>query len=451
MSAAGESTSLLGWAQTQVSRLADEACSTIADRIRIYRDGEVISAGELREAIEDNLRFLIAAMANPEQRPDLATPRDTARRRAKQGVPLPEVLHAYRISFGTLWQALLEHGRHGSPAVVQELLGLSESSWQIADEHATVVTDTYRNTTAELLLSQQQRRSALVEALLTGHPGPDGGRWEAGALLGLPADADLLVVAADTRGLAEESLPLVERRLADHGIVSAWRLTPAQQLGVISARPDQLDTVLKVLREIATARTGVSPAYRSLGDTPRALHLAQAAIAGLPIEPPRVRMFSDDPLAALMVSEPAEAKRLVQQVLGPVLGLPADDRDVLLDTLTAYFGHGSSAERAAEVLYCHPNTVRYRLRRIQELTGRSLSDARGITDLVSASYALRLQPRADRQGQQQQDDAGAGKPGAAKSGPAKSRSGARTSGRGGASGQGLPEQRQQSSQAGTGP
>jgi len=44
----------------------------------------------------------------------------------------------------------------------------------------------------------------------------------------------------------------------------------------------------------------------------------------------------------------------------------------------------------AEVLYCHPNTVRYRLRRLQELTGRSLSDPRGIAELAAAAYALRL-------------------------------------------------------------
>lgn len=435
MSADDVATSLLDWARSQVPRLADAACRTISERIRIYRDGQVITPAEIRESIEDNLRFVIAALDQPDQRPDLATPRDTARRRARQGVPLPEVLQAYRISFGTLWRALLEHGEGGDAATVSELLRLSATSWQISDEHATVMTDTYRSATAEMLLSQQQRRSALVEALLTGHPGPEGSRWEAGALLGLPADADLLVVAADTRGLAEESLPQVERRLADHGIVSAWRLTPAQQLGVVSARPDQLDAVLRLLRDIATARTGVSPAYSSLGDTPRALHLAQAAVAGLPIEPPRVRMFSDDPLAALMVSDPAEAKRLVQQVLGPVLGLPAEDRDVLLDTLNAYFGHGSSAERAAEVLYCHPNTVRYRLRRIQELTDRSLSDARGITDLLSATYALRLQPRTERAPRPQ--DAAAPRP--------------KGNGKSGTVDHALPEQRHERDQAGTGP
>jgi hypothetical protein len=176
----------------------------------------------------------------------------------------------------------VEHARRSRQrATVDTLLTAASMVWQRTDEHALALTEAYRAATAELLLAQQRRRSALVEALLTGHPSPDAGPWEAAALLGLPPDGQLVVVAADTRGLAGESLPGVERRLAARGIVSGWRLTPAQQLGVVSLHPDQRDTVLGVLREAASARTGVSPPYRSLADTPRALHLAQAALAGL--------------------------------------------------------------------------------------------------------------------------------------------------------------------------
>ena len=41
----------------------------------------------------------------------------------------------------------------------------------------------------------------------------------------------------------------------------------------------------------------------------------------------------------------------------------------LLDTLTAYLEQGSSLEATARMLFVHPNTVRYRLRRVTELTG----------------------------------------------------------------------------------
>jgi DNA-binding PucR family transcriptional regulator len=43
-------------------------------------------------------------------------------------------------------------------------------------------------------------------------------------------------------------------------------------------------------------------------------------------------------------------------------------------------------------VHCHPNTVRYRLRRLHQLTGRSLTDPRDLADLRAAALTLRLIP-----------------------------------------------------------
>ena len=91
-----------------------------------------------------------------------------------------------------------------------------------------------------------------------------------------------------------------------------------------------------------------------------------------------------------MVYESEERRRLTTKVLGPVLGLTPDDRETLMQTLSAYLDNAGSAERAAEVLHCHANTVRYRLRRVQELTGRLLADPHGVAELAAAAYAVRL-------------------------------------------------------------
>ena len=79
---------------------------------------------------------------------------------------------------------------------------------------------------------------------------------------------------------------------------------------------------------------------------------------------------------------------MAQDVLGAVLDLPAEDRQGLLETLRAFFDEGGSTERTARALHCHPNTVRYRLHRIAELTGRSLNEPRTLAELVTATYAL---------------------------------------------------------------
>jgi DNA-binding PucR family transcriptional regulator len=63
---------------------------------------------------------------------------------------------------------------------------------------------------------------------------------------------------------------------------------------------------------------------------------------------------------------------LVEEVYEPLRAAGAP----LLDTLTTYLEQGSSLEATARLLFVHPNTVRYRLRRVTELTGLSPTDAR---------------------------------------------------------------------------
>jgi PucR-like helix-turn-helix protein/diguanylate cyclase with GGDEF domain len=247
-------------------------------------------------------------------------------------------------------------------------------------------------TNSSMLGAQRHRRAAVVGALLRGDHARELGPWEAGKQLGLPLDTELIVVAADTEGYAAESLAGIEHRLHEIGVVSAWQLGATQQAGVVSIRDEQREPVMGVLRATASARTGVSPPYRSLCETPRALHLAKAALAGIAPGRAEVRAFSPSPLAALIAHDPDERHRLATQILGPVLDLPPEDRRGLLDTLYAYLHNQGSCEHAASLLHCHPNTVRYRLRRIRELTGRSLTDPIAVAELVAAAEAVRLHP-----------------------------------------------------------
>jgi DNA-binding PucR family transcriptional regulator len=73
-----------------------------------------------------------------------------------------------------------------------------------------------------------------------------------------------------------------------------------------------------------------------------------------------------------------------------LLAQPNVDREVLLDTLRSWFAQGGSASAAAEQLYVHRNTVRYRLRRVEELTGRSLAEPTAIGEIHLALEAVRI-------------------------------------------------------------
>ena len=111
---------------------------------------------------------------------------------------------------------------------------------------------------------------------------------------------------------------------------------------------------------------------------------ARSAVAGLRAAPawpqaPRP-VSSDDLLPERALAGDGHARRqLVSTVYEPLQAAGS----ALLDTLTAYLDSSGSIEATSRVLFVHPNTVRYRLRRIADVTGLSPADARD-------AYTLRL-------------------------------------------------------------
>jgi DNA-binding PucR family transcriptional regulator len=75
---------------------------------------------------------------------------------------------------------------------------------------------------------------------------------------------------------------------------------------------------------------------------------------------------SDELLPERALAGDGHARRhLVDEIYLPLLRA----RGTLIETLAAYFHHGSSTEGAARALFVHPNTVRYRLKQVAEITG----------------------------------------------------------------------------------
>jgi len=118
----------------------------------------------------------------------------------------------------------------------------------------------------------------------------------------------------------------------------------------------------------------VGPTVRELPSASASARAALAAQRAAPAWPEAPRpVGADELLPERALDGDADAVRiLVAQVYEPLLaGGPA-----LLDTLTAYLEQGSSLEASARLLFVHPNTVRYRLKRVTELTGYTPSEGR---------------------------------------------------------------------------
>jgi hypothetical protein len=120
----------------------------------------------------------------------------------------------------------------------------------------------------------------------------------------------------------------------------------------------------------------------------RAALAAHRAAPGWPEAPRPVR--SADLLPERALAGDGHARRhLVEEIYLPLLNA----RGTLIETISSYFQQGSSIEATARDLFVHPNTVRYRLRQVSELTGFSPTDARESLTLEIALVLGRLSGR----------------------------------------------------------
>jgi PucR C-terminal helix-turn-helix domain/GGDEF-like domain len=134
----------------------------------------------------------------------------------------------------------------------------------------------------------------------------------------------------------------------------------------------------------------------SVPDLQSATRSAQAALAGLRVasawpDAPRP-VAADDLLPERAIDgDPVARDQLVRDVYELLL----DGGPSLLDTVTGYLEQGSSLEATARMLFVHPNTVRYRLRRVAELTGYTPAEGRGAFALWVSIVLGRLAGKAD--------------------------------------------------------
>jgi DNA-binding PucR family transcriptional regulator len=204
-------------------------------------------------------------------------------------------------------------------------------------------------------------------------------------LLRLPTTGPYVVVAAELPAIGKLGLPAIENKLATRDIRSAWRLLADLHVGIVHLRlPDTIGTLTSVLRQVATVRVGISPPFDDLAETSDALRFARLAVTGKPSGDSLITAFQDTPLAVAAVSAPEVMEKIKSSVLRRLLKLPTAERTILLDTFQAWLQEGGSANETATKIFCHPNTVRHRLRRIEELTDRSLSRPLDIAELCLA-------------------------------------------------------------------
>jgi PucR family transcriptional regulator, purine catabolism regulatory protein len=163
---------------------------------------------------------------------------------------------------------------------------------------------------------------------------------------------------------------------------------------LISRRPDEATALVQAAEDdLAAALAAVTAAHGAavagVGRPVGALaevrdSLRDARLAAARARPGTVVRFEDLDLVTFVVGE-VGPRRLGPKVAGPLAVLHGNP--ALRDALLAWFAHDLDVVAAARALHLHPNSVRYRLSRIEALLGRPLRSPATIADLHVALVA----------------------------------------------------------------
>ncbi|RBY74474.1 PucR family transcriptional regulator [Blastococcus sp. TF02-09] len=362
----------------QLDAMTDRMVDVLSRTEPAYRELLLDSEEELRRSMRDNLEHGLLALvgASVAERPALHGAREIGRRRAAQGIPLEAVLRAYRLGGQVTWEALLRVSALAGGQHDTLLLQVAGTVWRINDGECSALAEGYRDEQRRLAGVDEETRARLLDGLLDGRGDDPSFVRSAADRLAMSLDGRLMAVVALPAEDGTPGLDGVGPELLRHGVRSVWGTRSGAQVGLIALGNLGPAEVRGRLEALTTGPVGVSAPVDGAGAISSAYRLAETAARTLPRTSRRVVTIDERLPEALLSNSPEISSRLVGQTLGGLLALPAEEREVLLDTLAAFLASDGSPTRAADELYCHRNTVMHRLRRIEQVTGRKVADPR---------------------------------------------------------------------------
>ncbi len=370
--------------------LATAALQRMDERLPWYRALEPEDRSWVGLVAQAGIGAFVAWYREPGGEPQVvADVFGTAPRELTRSISLQQTLEMVR----TVVDTVEDHvGELAAPGAEPRL---RESVLRYSREVAFAAAQIYARA-AEARGAWDARLEALVvDALLRGEA--DDALRSRAAALGWVGSEQVTVVVGTTPGPAAGTTP--ER--AVEGVVDDLRRAASAQgadalFGVQGDRivlvlghvGDPLPVARRLSEHFGPGPVVTGPVVAGLTGAGRSARAALAGIVAARAWPGAPRpVAADDLLPERLLSGDATARRaLVDRAYRRLA-----EADVpLLETVAAYLEHGRSVEAAARLLFVHPNTIRYRLRRVSDVTGWDPADAREGFVLQVAISAGRL-------------------------------------------------------------
>jgi hypothetical protein len=386
-------------AAKRLSLRLDDVTRRMVDRmiadVPVYKRLPPDGIADVEALATRNTRVLSAALeaGTNLDRDELRYVAEHVRERVRRGVSLEEMLHAYRVAINTFWEEAVAEGvtlGFSRDAALE----LARRTSELTDDLTTHAAETYVREISRLrAISDQEARDLLelvlrgevdAEALATHHAAPGLDSAESlvvvvGRIAGTDrTESDALETAAAqiTKALTTaHASPLVAVRT---GVVVA--VAPAEEGLPIAPR---LVEVHDRLREGGTRLfCGLSTPRSSLARVPAAFDQAALAVSRASTTQPVVSLAELPIVQNLLLGATPTMRDLLTSMAEEIDLDGRESAAGMRTTLRAYADESMNLTRAAAALHVHPNTLRYRLGRIEERSGRDPSNFGQLVDLL---------------------------------------------------------------------
>lgn len=375
---------------------ADDAI--LAETVRVLRESlpgyedvptESLLASARRNRALSIRTILDGRAPDPDQ---IDEPRTLMEERMGQGVSIVSVLAGFRVSMSVILRHLLDLApAHGVPA--DAALAFSTLLWSLGDAFTTQAVLVYRDRSIAQAVADSSRRTQWIRDAVVGvldRPQLHGGA----ARFDLPLDGPVRAVRADAAPETPAGVP------GGVGGVGGGRHAPdpvtglqdwAERAGARALAAPRGDGAVGILAGDADLSAPAGGVIIAVGP-PVPLAELQSSFEGATrvLEACR-RLGWQGAVDAERLSwrmgiltSPETTDLLRARHVTPVLAEGAFG-ELVLEALEAYLDHGMSIPAAAATIPVHVNTLRYRLKRYQEVTGADLNE---LETLIEASWAL---------------------------------------------------------------
>ncbi|MEU4193396.1 helix-turn-helix domain-containing protein [Kribbella sp. NPDC026611] len=370
--------------RTDLGRLVDAVLAQLVADIPLYAQlpAEELQ-GDIRRITERTLRaFAETFRTGVVPTGDALDPlRESATRRAEEGVPLEALLAAYHLGGKVCSAHVADHFR---PDELPDAIALNRLILDFLQRVTAVVSSSYFEERQSIAGEDQATRQSAFTALLDGQPVED---------LRLPAEFVVLGLAFGAH--PDEHQPGVDRQIVARRKVRRIRveldripdsmsgLSAEGGIALLPGAVAEVEGLRARLSRVAGIDVTVAVANRSAAEVPAGVALVRELLEVVRTHhrPPAVYQL-DDLLLEYQLSRPGPARDRLAELLTPLA-----DRDDLLGTLRVHLRNGRDRRQTAADLHLHANTVDYRLKQVAKLTGLDPVRDADLPTLVAALVA----------------------------------------------------------------